>query len=165
MGEAYVMAASQLIWQTEDVVHENVLMYSKVSGLKANKEFWRSYSTGSSMLLASFATECALKAISIQVTTDGSCQMTHDLRILWDDVEEYKAKICEEIHEAQVRLAGTRLGMITLDSVEDIIEAHRDKFEKGRYYNEKDKFLDLRHSIDLWQLALGTVIAARKICG
>ena len=137
MGESYLMAASQVIWQTEDVIHENVLLYSKVLGLKANKEFWRSYSTGGSILLSALATECALKAISIQKTKDGSCRKTHDLRTLWDDVEDHKGKILEELYEARARLAETKLGMITLVSVEEIIEAHRYTFEKGRYYNEK----------------------------
>ena len=162
MGNNYLMAASQLVWQDQDVVRENIALYHWVSGLRANEEFWRCYGTGSVLLLSSLATECALKAISIQATRDGSCLRTHDLRILWDDVDEYKEKVRRELCLVRERLTETRFGTITLVSVDEIIEAHRDTFEKGRYYNEKDRHLDLMHNIDLWQLGLATTITARE---
>ena len=87
---------------------------------------------------------------------------THDLRILWDDVDDYKVKVREELCLVRERLTETRFGMITLVSVDEIIEAHRDKFEKARYYNEKGRYLDLIHNIDLWQLGLATTITARE---
>ena len=165
MGESYVMAASQLVWQTEDTTHENASMYSKVSGLKINGDFWRTYSTGSLLILSALATECALKAISIQATKDGSCLKSHDLRILWDDVEGFKGKVCNSLFFLRVRALELGFKKISLIPPADvIIDEHRYTFEKGRYYNEKGRHLDITHSIDLWQLALATSVTAREIC-
>ena len=168
MSEGHLAAASQMVWQNKDVVQENMALYNKVSSMELSEGDWRNKVTWGSSVLLSMATECALKAVSIHVTKDGSCRKTHDLRILWDDVEDSKDEIRRELRVLRERVAGTRLAMVSLGSVDEIIDVHRYTFEMGRYYNESDpnnQNSDLIYNIDLWQLALATVITARRICG
>ena len=167
MSEGHLAAASQMVWQNKDVVHENMMLYNKVSGMELSEGDWRNKVTWGSSVLLSMAVECALKAVAIQVSNDGSCRKTHDLRILWDEVEDSKEKIRQELLVLRERVVGTRLAMVSLGSVDEIIDMHRYTFEKGRYYNESapnNQNSNLIYNIDLWQLALATVITARRIC-
>lgn len=82
-------------------------------------------------ILASFATELALKAISAKMT--GTCQRKHDLVDLFDALPREAQRVIAAFEKAlEFR-------------VKPVLEAHRDSFERWRYVAEAKDDLNVSY--------------------
>ena len=164
MARSSVAAASQMVWQAPEEVHEQRDLFVRVTGLPVDEPRWRKAVTWNGAVLLALSAEQSLKALAIMASETSEHPYTHDLVTLWEAAgDRSRVRISAELRWVRGRMADTRLAQGTMGACE-IVHHHRKTFEMARYYNETNPTgapNELTHNIDLWQFALAVYRAAR----
>ena len=153
-----------MVWQSSDKVKEQRALFDKVAGLPVFGEWiWRNSITWTAAALLALSLEQSMKAIAIYRGWELPKIKTHNLKLLWDKLEEEDRKGIErELERVRGRAKATRLGEWKLKGGADaIVRAHEATFEMARYYLEDrpgQAPMKLKHNIELWQLAFAVFL-------
>ena len=166
MAGGSLAGASQMVWQSSEEANEQRALFDKVAGYPVYGEWiWRDSITWIAAVILALSLEQSIKAIALYRV--GKYAKTHDLKDLWESLEEQDRNGIEcELQRVKQRTHTTKLGEGNVKGGADaIVRVHAKTFEMARYYQEDrpgQPPAELTHNIDLWQLALAAFLYGQR---